>query len=491
MKKHIRNIIFLGLALSGGACENYLDYDPKEMYQIAASSYFKKESDYKAALVGVYDPLQWMYLNILVGDIASDNSLSGGESATDVLGLQEIDDYRHNPKNNVLLDIWKRLYEGINRANYMEEHKNKLDFPSKKQVYAEVYFLRAYYYFELVKFFGGVPLFTKKRLTATDSGTLKRAAASEVYAQIEKDLKNAIKDLPATQNEKGRVTRSAAQALLGKVYLYQNKFDLAAAMLENVIGVYSLVSDYASIFLASGENSVESVFEVQHSNQSNWWDWGCMVCSEGNIGIIHNGPRGYSGPTYASGWSFNLPTKKLANAFETGDKRKDVTILDIEKFKAAAATEVSYTKGYKHNGYYNHKYIPRAGESGAQIELNYKTNYRAIRYADVLLMAAEAQNRKSSPDDTKAKLYLNKVRRRAFGVSDNSKDITSTGETLKKAIWKERQTELAMEGHRFFDLVRNGQAAAEIKGFKAGKHEVFPIPLEEIDISGLTQNKGY
>ncbi len=491
MKNTIQNIIILTFLF--GSC-NYVDYDPKENYDLVAADYFKKESDYEEALVGVYDPLQWMYMNILIGDIASDNSFSGGESATDVLGLQQIDDYRHVPKNNVLLDIWKRLYEGINRANYMEENKDKISFSNKKQVYAQMYFLRAYYYFELVKFFGGVPLFTEKRLTATDSGTLKRASKAEVYTQIEKDLKAAIADLPATQKEKGRATKSAAQAFLGKVYLYQNKFNEAADILEKVIGVYSLVTNYKDIFLATGENGVESVFEVQHSNESNWWDWGCMVCSEGNIGIIHNGPRGYSGPDYASGWSFNIPTKKLVNAYESTDTRKNATILDIEVFKTQSAKSdnaVSYTKGYKHTGYFNHKYIPRAGESDAQIELNYKTNYRAIRYADVLLMAAEAYNRKSSPDAAKAKLYLNKVRRRAFGVVDASKDITNSGDDLTRAIWKERQLEFAMEGHRFFDLVRTGQAATQIKGFQVGKHEVFPIPLEEVDISGLKQNKGY
>uniref|UniRef100_A0A2B4RXX3 beta-glucosidase n=1 Tax=Stylophora pistillata TaxID=50429 RepID=A0A2B4RXX3_STYPI len=419
-----------------GAC-NYVDFDPKETYQTVANDYFKKPSDYQDALVGVYDPLQWMYLNILIGDIASDNSLSGGESATDILGLQEIDDYRHAPRNAVLLDLWKRCYE-------------------------------------------------EKRLMADDSGTLKRATKEAVYAQIEADLKNAIKDLPVSVSEKGRVTKSAAQALLGKIYLYQNKFDLAATTLENVIGVYNLTTAYNTIFTSAGENNQESVFEIQHSNASNWWDWGCMVCSEGNIGVVHNGPRGYSGPEYASGWSFNVPTKKLYNAYEAGDTRRKATILDIEAFKAEQATKgkkVAYFKGYKHTGYYNHKYITRAGASGAQLELNYQTNYRAIRYADVLLMAAEAHNRKSSPDDTKAKEYLNQVRRRAFGVSNNSKDINHTGTDLTKAIWKERQLELAMEGHRFFDLVRTGQASKSIKGFKKGKHEVFPIPLEEIEIS--------
>ena len=417
---NLNGIIFL-VFWSLVSCD-YVEFDPQETYQMVAADYFKKPSDYHSALVGVYDPLQWMYLNVLIGDIASDNALSGGESATDVLGVQEIDDYRHVPKNNVLLDLWKRCYEGINRANYIEQHKNNLNFTGKSKLYAQVYFLRAYYYFELVKFFGGVPLFTEKRLMAHDSGILKRSTKDQVYAQIEKDLKASIADLPATVSEKGRVTKSAAQALLGKVYLYQDKFDLAATMLENVIGVYSLVSDYKELFTHSGENNLESVFEVQHSNQSNWWDWGCMVCSEGNIGVIHNGPRGYSGANYASGWSFNVPTKELYNAYEVDDTRRDVTILDIEAFKKqqeSKGNSVSYVKGYKHTGYYNHKYIPRAGASDAQIELNYKNNYRSIRYADVLLMAAEAHNRKTSPDDVKAKKYLNQVRRRAFGVGDS------------------------------------------------------------------------
>jgi hypothetical protein len=138
---------------------------------------------------------------------------------------------------------------------------------------------------------------------------------------------------------------------------------------------------------------------------------------------------------------------------------------------------------------YNQKYHPRVGETSGQVELNYKNNYRAIRYADVLLMAAEAYNRSTTPNDTKAQQYLNLVRARAFG--DNLHNITSTGATLKQAIWDERRLELAMEGERFFDLVRTGQAVGKITGFQVGKHEVFPIPQLEIDISVLTQNNGY
>lgn len=485
--KHIS--ILIAIFFFASACTDYVDYAPIDDYQITADVYFNSATDYEAAVVGTYDPLQWMYLNILIGDIASDNSLSGGESATDVMGLQQIDDMVHNPNNDNLTSIWKWLYEGINRANYLEQNKDKLDFDNKTELYGEVYFLRAYYYFELVKFFGDVPLFTDRRLTASDSETLQRSSKEDVYAQIEADLNAAIAALPVSQAQKGRATKGAAQALLGKVYLFQDKFSEAATVLDEVInsGIYSLVTNYGDQFLKTGENSSESVFEVQHTNTSNWWDWGYTPQgTEGNFGIIHNGPRAFSGPIYASGWSFNVPTSTLYDSYETGDTRRDATVLDIVAF--ADTTGASYAEGYKHTGYFNNKYIPRAGESGAQTELNYLTNYRSIRYADVLLMAAEAYNR-AGLDDVKAQNYLNQVRERAFG--DNAHDITFTGSALTQAIWDERNFELAMEGHRFFDLVRTGQAADKIDGFVTGKNEVFPIPQQEIDISGLTQNPGY
>jgi len=482
--KHISLVLAASSLLY--TCSDFVEFDPAETYEIDANAYFQSESDYQSALIGCYDPLQWLYLNVMIGDIATNNSNCGGESATDVVGLQQIDDFTHNPNNDNLMSIWRWLYEGVNRVNYMEENKNKVDFDNKPQVYGQAYFLRAYYYFELVKFFGDVPLFTDRRLTAADTGTLQRVSKEEVYAQIETDLLEAINTLPNTQSQPGRVTKYAAQALLGKVYLYQDKFPEAATMLQNVIGVYSLVSDFNSIFLKSGENGQESVFEVQYSNESEWYDWGCPTCSEGNFGIIHNGPRAFSGPEYATGWSFNVPTADLFDEYEDGDTRRDATILDIVAF--ADETGASYAEGYEHTGYYNKKYIPRAGESGAQIELNYLNNYRAIRYSDVLLMAAEA-NARGNISENLARLYLNEVRQRAFGDSDH--DITTSGQALVQAIWNERNLELAMEGHRFFDLVRTGQASTMIDGFVSGKHEVFPIPQQEIDISGLSQNPQY
>ena len=485
--KNLKTILLLVFVTSLlNRCSDHVDYEAIEGYQITSEIYFQQESDYDAALVGTYDPLQWLFFNIQLGAIASEISLCGGESATDYIGIQQIDDMTHYPENNVLRQMWQFLYEGVNRANYMEENKANIDFDGKDAMYGEVYFLRAYYYFELVKFFGDVPLFTEARLTAGEAGTLTRAPKEEVYAQIELDLQNAIGSLPDSQSQLGRVNKYTAYALLGKVLLYQDKFNEAASALDNVIGVYSLVSDYGSQFLRFGENGPESVFEIQYSNQSNWYDWGCAHCSEGNYAIIMNGPRGWSGPEYAQGWSFNVPTEEFYNSFEEGDSRRDATVLDIEAF--AAATGSSYTEGYDHTGYFNNKYIPRAGESGGQTELNYLTNFRIIRYSDVLLMAAEAYNR-GGIDDGLAQEFLNQVRRRAFGDDDH--DISASGTALTDAIWEERKFELSLEGHRFFDLVRTARASSLIPGFVEGKHEVFPIPQQEIDISGLTQNAGY
>ena len=479
----------LTLLVGMTACEDYVDFEASETFTIIADDYFKTADDYQSALVGTYDPLQWMYLNTLIGDIATNNTLCGGESATDVVGLQKIDDYTHDPDNDQLTAIWKYCYEGINRANYMKENEYKLDFGDKDNVYGQVHFLRAYYYFELVKFFGGVPLFVDKRLLAADSSTLSRASKEEVYAQIESDLLTAIGKLPNSQSVVGKIRKSTAQALLGKVYLFQDKFDEAANMLENVINVYSLEDDFSTIFLKGGENNAESVFEIQYTNEYKWYDWSYMPQgTEGNFGVIHNGPRGLQGEDleFDSGWSFNVPTQELVDLYEVGDSRKEATILDIEAW--ATAKDATYGEGYEHTGYFNKKYIPRAGETSAQPELNYLTNYRVIRYSDVLLMAAEAHNRKNGADDNTARMYLNEVIERAYGDSSHNVDASVSGSDLTDLIWLERRKELALEGHHFFDLVRTGQAAVEIDGFTSGKHEVFPIPQQEIDISGLEQN---
>ncbi len=490
MKKYKNKIIgffLIALVLGTHSCgDSYLE--EVDRYSIDSESYFNSEDDYYNALIGVYDLLQATYVNVMLGEIASDNTLAGGESPTDVIGFQQIDDMIHTPVNSNLRDIWNWMYAGVNRANFLLEFQDKTDFEGKNIIIGEARFLRAYFYFELVKWFGPVPL-KETRFELGDETSVPRAPVSDVYALIEADLKYAVDNLNYTAPQVGRATKGSAQALLGKAYLYQNRFSQAATVLDNLIlnGPYDLVEDYNQIFENENENNVESVFEIQYSDAEGA-GFDCLQCSEGNVAVGFNGIRNYSGPEFDSGFSFNVPTQEVVDAFEDGDLRKDVAILDIEAW--AQQTGATYSTGNEHTGYFNRKYIARKGDlnTGDQ-NLTNPNNYRAIRFADVLLMAAEAYNR-GSLGDTKAQEYLNRVRARAFG--DTSHDVTSTGVALTDAIAHERRVELVGEGHRFFDLVRTGRGA-EIDGFTTGKNEVFPIPIEEIRFSNNNweQNPNY
>ena len=479
--------IFLTITIS--CSDDFVDRPVQ--YSIDSENYFNSKSDYDNALIAAYDLLQTTYLNSMLGEIASDNTLAGGESQSDTPGFQQIDDMIHTPVNSNLKNLWDWMFAGVQRANFILEFKDKTDFPEKKQVIAEARFLRAYYHFELVKWFGAIPMKGDARFGPGDEKLIPRSPVSAVYASIEADLIFAAANLSTTAAQKGRVTRGAALALLGKAYLYQNKFAPAASTLESLISTssYSLIANYNTIFENAGENGLESVFEVQYTDVEGS-GFGCLQCSEGNVAVGFNGPRNYTGTLFTSGFSFNVPTLKVVNAFEAGDLRKAVAILDIEAW--ATSTGATFGKGYEHTGFFNRKYIPRTRRSESQGDLNLTNpnNYRAIRYADVLLMAAEAYNR-GGIDDTKARGYLNQVRRRAFG--DLNHDISSSGAALTDFILAERRLELVGEGHRFFDLVRTGKAAQEIPGFKANKNELFPIPIEEIQFANgnWQQNPGY
>jgi len=464
--------------------------DEVESYNIDSEGYFNSEDDYYMALIGAYDLLQASYVNVLLGEIASDNTLCGGENATDVIGFQQIDDMTHTQVNNNLRDVWNWMFAGVNRANYILEFKDKIEFEGKEVILGEASFLRAYYNFELLKWFGGIPLKVDQRFAPGDELSIPRSTPAEVYALIESDLKYAVNNLEYVAPQIGRVTKGAAEALLGKAYLYQNKFAEAATVLDNVInnGPYDLALDYATIFENDGENGVESVFEVQYTDAEGA-GFGCLQCSEGNVAVGFNSIRNHTGPTYDSGYSFNVPTQATVEVFEEGDSRKEASILDIDAW--AVSTGATFGVGYEHTGYYNRKYIARKGDlnTGDQ-NLTNPNNYRSIRFADVLLMAAEANNR-GNIDDAKALAYLNRVRERAFG--DATHNVTAAGEALTAAIYHERRVELVGEGHRFFDLVRTGEAASSIEGFVAGKHELFPIPIEEIQFSNgnWAQNPNY
>jgi len=486
----MRRIIYFGiLIISVGlnfGCKKFLTVDPP--YSQDVENFFQSPEDYDRALTGAYDMLQGSFMTLWIGEIASDNAIAGGESVNDSQGLHQIDNMTHGGVNNELRNVLRWNYTGITRANYILENKDNIDFVGKDHIIAEAKFLRAYYYFELVKYFGDVPLIIDKRIGIEEALQIPRSPKAEVYAQIEKDFSEAAQVLNPMASQKGRATKGAALAFLGKVYLYQNKFSEAASTFDEVInsGSYSLIPNYNDLFSVANENNSETIFDVQYTGLEGG-SYGCLICLEGNAAVGFQGIRQYNGPVYGDGNSYNLPTQALYDAFSSIDPRRGATILDIEAFITAQpdAASITYAQGAGgHTGYYNNKYIKRQGEIGLpDNDLTSPVNYRVMRYADVLLMAAEAHYQ--TGNSSKAQQLVNQVRVRAGvpGLAVNSINV----------IYKERRFELSGEGLRFFDLVRTGQAADFIQGFIPGKHEVFPIPQVEIDLAGGSwpQNSGY
>lgn len=501
--KNILKTIALVLMVGFAGCDDYVELEP---IGPDADAYFNNQEEYESALIGAYDLLGASYVNVLTGVVASDDYAAGGDTFTeDQPTLQNVNRMTQSGADeNQLRDVWNFMYAGLNRANYLLEFKDKTEFDGKDEIIAQTYFLRAYYTFELVKFFGNIPLKVEERngvqrivdgrVVIGEEFSVNRVQdISAAYALIEEDLKEAIPSLPPTQDQPYKVTKGGAQALLGKVYLYHGTFDSskfadAATMLNNVIGgQYSLATDadYLDLFENRMENSSESVFEIQYTGVEGA-DWGCIQCSEGTYFAQFCGPRSpYDNTVYRTGWGFCLPSIEFYDMFDDNDARKQVTFYDLRD------AQDSYSPGRDDTGLFNKKYMPRKADDrvGAN-PLNHANNYRSIRYADVLLMAAEAE---AQSGGVNAQNYLNQVRARAYG--DNSNDYTSGEGDLLEAIYNERRKELAGEGHRFFDLVRTNKAAAAIEGFTANKNELFPIPLIELELAGAVerwgQNQGY
>jgi len=503
MKKIFKTVMVFSLVFFT-ACDDYIEVEP---IGPDADNYFNNEQEYESALIGAYDMLQSSFWNVLLGVAASDDYAAGGDSFNyDQPTIQNVNQMIHTPSdNNQLRDIWNLMYAGLNRANYLLEFKDKTDFSGREQIIAQAYFLRAYYAFELAKHFGDIPLkvetrggvnrIVDQRIIIGEQYDINRVGSiSAVYSLIEEDLKEAIPNLPVVQSDVYKVTKGAAQALLGKVYLYHGTFDDdkfadAASAFSDVIGSsqYSLKTgdDYLNLFETSAENGSESVFEIQYTGVEPA-GWNCIICSEGSYFPKFCGPRSpYDNSEFVTGWGFCLPSQELYDLYDEDDARRDVTIYDLRD------QQDSYSQGRDDTGLFNKKYIPRKADDRAGSDpLNFANNYRSIRYADVLLMAAEAD---AQSEGANAETYLNQVRARAYG--DNSHDYTAAEGDILEAIYSERRKELAGEGHRFFDLVRTGQAAAAIPGFTANKNEVFPIPLVELELANAVgrwgQNQGY
>lgn len=483
-------------------CKKFLTQEVPGAYP--EQDFYKTDLDASQAVIGIYDMMQAHYNSnwasiYMIKTLLSDEGNAGGSDAGDQPGYQTLDNFNHDATNDKVLDAWRMCYFTIYRANkVINKVEQANDF--RKRLVAEAKALRAYNYFELVSLWGDVPLVLDDIAPAQYTST-GRATKANVYAQIEKDLTEAIAVLPIKSQyssaDKFRVSKGTAQALLGKALLYQQKWTDAATQLEAVItsNQYSLASSIGASFSRNHEFGQESVFEVSYTNARSY-DWGNFpwgAAPESNIHIQLMGPRSdyYTkapADSLIGGWGFNLPKQKLWDAYvAAGDvNRRRQTIMSEVELKAAGGNWTNST-AYDYEGFFQRKYGSFQTQTGTPIgELNYGTNWRHIRYADVLLMAAEAFYRASN--EPKARGYINQVRQRS-GLPD----ISASGGALFNAIVLERQLELAFEGVRFTDLIRWNLAAQELGslGFKPNKHELLPIPDFDIRTGGLTQNPGF
>ena len=488
-------IVLMALAALGlSSCsKSWLEIDPKGT--TLESNYYKNADEAYNGLVAAYDPLGTecgaTYSN-KIGPLnsASDDCYAGGGSSSDVPAWQVWNNYTLDAANGIQADFWKRNFTGVYRANLLLSKLPDcpMDAALKARFVAECRFLRGYFYFDLVRLFKNVPLFTAP-LQPSEFFTVTQVSPEKVYAQIEADLNAAISVLPETVpvEENGRATKLAAKALLGKVILYQNnnsRMQAAADLFEqvNTSPNYELLSDFGMVFRADNKFNRESIFEIVHTakQMAGWEAWPNF---EGNVYTQMCGARAYVGDTYEPGWGFNPITPELV-ALLKGDPRYKYTVINIDSMKLAGACQ--YEKGYQNTGYFVAKFAPLKefySTIGGDPVINYPNDVIEIRLADTYLMEAEALVR-GGGDLGKAQHYLDAVRARV--------GLPSVPATLDN-IYKERRLELATEGHRWFDLVRTGQAATALaaKGFVAGKHEILPIPLAELTNTKLVQNPGY
>lgn len=482
MKAIITTLCFFLLAT---ACTDVIDRTPQGDYTL--ENYFQTEEQAVQSVNAVYNMLrQWdthVFSFIGMTDIVSDDA-DKGSIASDGFFLQEVDQFTHTPTNVAPNTVWSGYFRGIFRANLAIDgipDVAEMDEALRSRLLAEARFLRAYYYFNLVRWFGGVPLLLEP---FPSEFQIPRASVDEVYAQIESDLRSAADVLPASYGgaDVGRVTRGAALGLLAKVALTRENFQGAADLALEVIngGNYSLLDSYDAIFTAEGENSSESIFEVQ-----------AAAFEIGGGGSQYNEVQGVRGVPNL-GWGFNKPSDDLIAEFERGDPRREATILYVGEILPDGSGIVEGDAGIVGERFNQKAFVSdHPGGNG-----NGPGNIRILRYADVLLIAAEALNEIGRPAE--ALTYLNQVRARARGTADVLPDVTTTDQAqLRQAIWHERRVELAMEQHRWFDLVRTGRSLEVMKplrpNFTANKNELFPIPQTEIDLSegALEQNPGY
>lgn len=477
---------FLDVPIQGGATT---ESDPDLAQKLVTGSY---HSLLQGDSWGSGDVHGFAFISVT--NIASDDADKGSTPDDQKVPVGDIDDFTLTPTNKFAETLWSGHYNAIGTINQalLALSTASIDNRTKKQLMAEVKFLRGYLYFNLVRMFGDVPLILRvprdQKDANSDPAFQTRMSKLIVYDTIAADLQYAADNLPLrSAYPMGHANKGAAQSLLAKVYMYRGNWQRVYELTQEVIqsGQYRLVDDYSWLWRQKGDNCAESIFEVQTGSYNN-----------ANLGVnlytVCQGVRvGGLGGWNDLGWGFCNPSADLINAYEQGDKRKEATIIFIDNSGTHKGTVLwdgfrIPSKDSVQNLYYNYKaYTSATKEEFAEPnDKDRPKNIKILRFADVLLMNAEAAYHVGGDVSTP----LNMVRNRA-GLPDAAPTLEN--------IWKERRIELAMEHDRFWDLVRQGRAAQVLnavgKNFVQGTHELLPIPNSQIQLSGgkLTQNNGY
>ncbi len=491
LKYSLFAVVFL---LTASSCQkDFLDRRPPG--ELTFEEFFKTSDHAVQATNAVYEQFRSFdcagLSYLACTDVLSDDA-DKGSTFNDAPLMRDLDDLTFDASNPFIAPVYKGFYRAIARANVAIENIPPIDMDAalRARLVGECKVLRAYSYLLLVQWFGDLPLITKT-LQNDEYYAQVRNPRTEIYAQIEADLKDAIAALPERDAyapaDKGRASKGAARGLLAKLYMIQGEWAKAETQCMDIIGSnkYSLLNRYADNFLPVGENGAESVFEFQSVALTTQ-----QAAGPGSSPFnMVQGVRGVPN----LGWGFNRPSDALVAAYESGDSRREATIIYEGEVLPDGLTQVQKNPEVINARYNQKAWVP----AHPGLQDNGPGNIRLIRYADILLLAAEAKNELNKPAE--ALPLLNQVRKRARGGNPFVlPDVTETDQAkLRARIQRERRVELAMEQHRWFDLKRWGLLSATLKAagknFVDNKHELLPLPQTEIDLSSgkLRQNNGY
>lgn len=458
----------LSLLVLSSSCENELFQNPETSKEL--KSFLSNQTEVEEYVNAVYGNLQFngvygLYIPAMA-ELPSDNTFDE-VPANDNGAYGQLDEFTPTASNDIIEAIWKDSYSGIQKANVVLNRINEVAYTTdamKQSRIGEMEFIRALLYFNLVRIYGAVPLVTKETTDPNEYFGQGRTPQAEVYAQIVKDLTDAITRLPDATTQQGRVIKTAAQTLLAKVYLTQGDYEQAKIQLQSVIssGKHNLLAAPASVFSLTNENNAEIIFAVQFATGINGNAEGSTMAQQFSPSGSVSGAKGH-----------NLPTKSLYSLYVAQDVRKGI-YLDVTKAGIPFTRKLTLPTSVITDG-------------GSDVVV--------LRYADVLLMMAEVEN--ELKNYSSAANYLNLIRTRA-GLPVT---VATTQEALRSAIVLERRLELIGEGHRWFDLLRTGQAITVMnQWFKDNNklitidahHLVMPIPQSQINTDlSIKQNDLY